>query len=72
MKGVEGGCGMTLIKIILFLGFLVVGFTVIALLVGCSGGGGGPSMEPIGDGLSFIGIGLVVMALVFVLGSFRS
>ncbi len=28
-----------------------------------------PDMEPIGSGLKFIGIGLVVMALVFVLGS---
>ena len=44
--------------------------TGIALLMsGCShhDSYSGPDMEPIGSGLRFIGIGLVVMALVFVL-----
>ena len=40
-----------------------------AVLTSCSssGGPGVPDMDPIGSGLKFIGIGLVVMALVFVL-----
>jgi hypothetical protein len=40
-----------------------------AALSGCAGEAvyGGPDMEPVGSGLRFIGIGLVVMALVFVL-----
>ena len=42
-------------------------------LSGCSaaGGAGVPDMGPVGSGLKFIGIGLVVMALVFVLAGKR-
>ena len=39
-----------------------------AALSGCAEDAAmGPDMEPVGSGLRFIGIGLVVMALVFVL-----
>ena len=42
---------------------------LVAAVTGCANAASGPDMEPIGSGLKFIGIGLVVMALVFVLGS---
>jgi hypothetical protein len=58
-----------IVKIGLAAVFLTILLSIVVLFLGCSGGDAGvPSMEPIGDGLSFIGIGLVVMALVFVLG----
>lgn len=43
------------------------------VLSGCSaaGGAGGPDMGPVGSGLKFIGVALVVMALVFVLAGRR-
>ena len=46
---------------------------MVLLMSGCtpSGSYSGPDMEPIGSGLRFIGIGLVVMALVFVLSGRR-
>ncbi len=48
----------------------VVSVSLLVLLAGCSGSAHrGPDMTPVGMGLKFIGIGLVVMALVFVLGS---
>lgn len=40
----------------------------LTILTGCGGGPSSvPDMEPVGSGLRFIGVGLVVMALVFVL-----
>ena len=47
-------------------------FTAAMVIAGCSATThAGPDMAPIGAGLKFIGIGLVVMALVFTLGAAR-
>jgi hypothetical protein len=49
---------------------LLMAMITAVVLAGCSGSAPrGPDMTPVGMGLKFIGIGLVVMALVFVLGS---
>lgn len=46
----------------------VVLLVALTILTGCGGGPSSvPDMEPVGSGLRFIGVGLVVMALVFVL-----
>ena len=49
---------------------LLMAMITAVVLAGCSSSAPrGPDMTPVGMGLKFIGIGLVVMALVFVLGS---
>ena len=54
----------------------LIALLLIALLLpGCIGGTTQPTvpdLAPIGAGLRFIGIGIVVMALVFVLGTSRN
>jgi hypothetical protein len=63
-----------IVKIGLAAVFLTILLSLAALLLGCSGGGevGVPNMEPVGDGLTFFGVCVVVMALVFVLGLSRN
>ncbi len=58
-----------MLKLPAFITRLLTAVMVVALVAGCSGSPRGPDMTPVGMGLKFIGIGLVVMALVFVLGS---
>ena len=53
---------------------LVTGMLFVAIfLSGCSGGGGGaptppPDMSPIGDGLSYVGMGIVLSAIISLIG----
>ena len=58
-----------MLKLPAFITRLLPAVMAVALVAGCSGSAPrGPDMTPVGMGLKFIGIGLVVMALVFVLG----
>lgn len=52
---------------------IIWGLLLVYLLTSCSPHTdmGGPDMEPVGSGLRFIGVGLVVMALVFVFAQRR-
>lgn len=52
---------------------LVTGMLYIAIfLSGCRGDGGGaapaPDMSPVGNGLSFIGMGIVLAAIISLIG----
>lgn len=58
-----------MLRMSLFVFFIGV---VVTLLSSCAeSGAGGPDMGPIGDGLRFIGVALVVAVLVLVFGSMR-
>jgi len=53
----------------LTIAILVIGALSLALLMsGCSGDGG-PDLTPLGNGLAFIGLGIVLAALIRVLGN---
>ena len=63
MHSLEGRCGMRAIQKPMLL-------LSAALLSACDGGAGGIDTGPIGGGLQFIGISLVLCALVMVFGKF--